>query len=115
MRIIERTCLIAGLISCMAFAAPEKGLSPGPPGGFIDDDYRVPLLWLKEPGNYGAGEYGRRLQHGGRDRYYQFYVPKGYKKGTPSPVVLVLHGGGGNPNGVRFESGMNSVADKENF
>jgi polyhydroxybutyrate depolymerase len=94
----------------------EQGKSPGPPGGVLDADYRVDLLWINEPGEYGPGDYGRWLgKSQGRDRFYIFHVPKGYKKGTAMPVVMVLHGGGGNPGVARFQSGMSDVADRENF
>jgi polyhydroxybutyrate depolymerase len=114
--------LFAWLVACSqaGLAGPggtknEKGMSPGPPGGVFDDDYRVELTWIKEPGDYGPGEYGRWLKAQGRDRFYQFHVPRGYVKGTPIPVVMVFHGGGGNPNVVRFQSGMSDVADRETF
>ena len=51
-------------------------------------DYRVPLLWIGQPGQYGPGEYGRRLNFGGRARYYEMHVPPQYQPGQPTPVVI---------------------------
>jgi polyhydroxybutyrate depolymerase len=92
-----------------------EGLSPGPPGSLLDNDYRVPLTWIDGDGEYGAGDYGRRMEVGDRKRYYEMHVPKNYRKGKPLPVVLVLHGGGGFAAFMRYQTGMDEVADKENF
>ena len=103
-----------------ANAAPvkmEKGISPGPGGALIGVDFRVPLFWLLEPGD-GAippGDYGRHLMFQDRKRFYELHVPPDYKPGKPLPVVIVLHGGGGNPANVRWQSGMSDVADRGNF
>ena len=48
-------------------------------------------------------------------RTHWIYVPKSYTGKKAVPVVLVYHGGGGNPKGtVRF-TGMNAKADKAGF
>jgi polyhydroxybutyrate depolymerase len=108
---------VAALWTC--FAQPhgnQEGMSPGPSGVVLGErDYRVPLLWLNVPGKYGPGEYGRRLSFGGRSRYYEMHVPPQYTPKQPAPLVLVLHGGGGNPAVVRYESRMNEVSDQHGF
>jgi polyhydroxybutyrate depolymerase len=109
-----------GLTSCFArqpgrSGRNERGMSPGPPGGLIDRDYRIPLLWINEPGQYGPGEYGRWLEFGGRERYYLVHVPPQYKQGVPTPVVLALHGGGGNPDVIRFETGLDNTSNLNGF
>ncbi|WP_291091290.1 PHB depolymerase family esterase [Hydrogenophaga sp.] len=43
-----------------------------------------------------AGEHRFTLQHGGLSREYLVHVPARYRAGTPMPLVLSFHGGGGN-------------------
>lgn len=115
--------LLIGLMSffsCLAAAfAPkgnEQGSSPGPSGAVIGErNYRIQLTWIREAGQYGPGEYGRQLRPGGRSRYYQVHVPRGYQPGRPTPVVLVLHGGGGNPDIVRYNTRMDETSDQHGF
>src|SRR5258708_476161 len=52
---------------------------------------------------------------GGRTRSYLFHVPSGYDPAKPIPLVLVLHGGGGNARGAVRMSRMDAKADKEYF
>ena len=72
-----------------------------------------------EEGRGGAldtpGDHERRLKFGGRERYYELHVPPGYRKGTPAPVVLVFHGGGGHPAVMRQQTRLDAVADKNDF
>ncbi|MBX3619037.1 MAG: prolyl oligopeptidase family serine peptidase [Rhizobacter sp.] len=44
----------------------------------------------------GPGDYAFTLQHGGKTRLYRVHVPPGFSPSRPMPVVLSLHGGGGN-------------------
>ena len=93
-------------------------LSPGPSttDNAGDPDFRVQVMPLSTPCLYGSGEYLRDLgTMAGRDRYYEIHVPPGYVPGTPTPVVMVLHGGGSNPDIVRFESQMDPVSDANGF
>lgn len=58
------------------------------------------------------------LAHGGRDRRYHLHVPP--QAATPAgaaglPLVVVLHGGGGNGEQVREQTGFAEVADREGF
>jgi polyhydroxybutyrate depolymerase len=84
-------------------------------------DARVPVQWIDAHSKrtssftYGPGEYGRKLKHAGKDRFYEIHVPSSYDKSKPTPVVLVFHGGAGYPSAVRYQSGMDSVSDKNGF
>ncbi len=42
-----------------------------------------------------AGAYAYRLDHDGMKRKYLVHVPRSYRAGAATPVVLALHGGGG--------------------
>lgn len=79
-------------------------------------NYDVPLTWLSEkPKSISAGDYGRRITCNGEERSYLIHVPKTYNSSKATPVVLVFHGGGGNPNQQRYDSKMDKVAEKHNF
>lgn len=64
---------------------------------------------------YGAGDYHRTLKGNFRTRYYEIHVPPSYNKEKPAAVVMVFHGGGGDPGSVRYESDMDSISDKNGF
>ena len=49
------------------------------------------------------------------NRNYIVRVPKGYKEGTPTPVVLALHGLTGEMNSFSDNTKIEDVADKEGF
>lgn len=58
------------------------------------------------------------LAHGGRDRRYLLHVPP--QAASPAgavglPLVLVLHGGGGNGEQARDQTGLAALADREGF
>ena len=63
----------------------------------------------------GPGNYTRQIDSGGITRYYDIHVPASYSRDKPTPVVLNLHGGSGNPKQQRRDSGMDAVADKNGF
>ncbi len=85
------------------------------PAGQDDAPGQVRLRWIRKARWYGPGDYGRRIIHGGRLRFYELHVPPNYRRRQPTPVILVFHGGGGHPGAVRYESGMDRVADQEGF
>lgn len=57
------------------------------------------------------------IRWGGLERTYRIYVPPSHNITKPMPLVIVLHGGGG--NGERMErlslGGFNTLSDKEGF
>lgn len=65
------------------------------------------------PARLGPGDHEVGLRHGGLDRYYLVRVPAGGD--GPRPLVLMLHGGGGNPEGMKAGYGMDRVAEREGF
>ncbi|MGH8551131.1 MAG: alpha/beta hydrolase family esterase [Methylococcales bacterium] len=98
----------------------QSEMSPGPSGGFLDRDYRLPIVWLESRGQYSdPGDYARLLTFGGRKRFYEVHIPPQYRvnkgKDNQYPLVLALHGGGGNPGVIRYETRMNDVSDRTGF
>lgn len=69
-------------------------------------------LYLQTP---VKADYKNTIVYQNQSRWYEVHLPTGYNARVDSPVVLVLHGGGFNPNEIRYDSGMNDVADKNNF
>jgi polyhydroxybutyrate depolymerase len=55
------------------------------------------------------------LEHDGLARVYDLYVPGGLEPDRPAPLLVNLHGGGGNPAQQRRDSGMDAVADAYGF
>jgi len=62
-----------------------------------------------------AGDSTVTLQSGGRARSYIRHVPSGLAAGTAVPVVIDLHGAGGNGKQQQGLSGFSALADKEKF
>ena len=70
-----------------------------------------------EKGPVASGSYRMHLQFGGYPRSFIVYIPKGYvpMDQKPLPLVVMLHGGGGDGAGIERQSGWNPLADKEKF
>ncbi len=63
----------------------------------------------------GPGDYHRKIRFNWKKRFYKIHVPPQYNKSTPTSVVVVCHGGGGNPDSARHASNMDETADREGF
>ncbi len=59
------------------------------------------------------GDHSFTLQHGGRERSYIVHVPAGLS--APAPLVVMLHGGGGNASQQKRYSRMDALAEREHF
>lgn len=55
------------------------------------------------------------LEHGGRERRFLMQVPPGADRQLGLPLVLVLHGGGGNAEHARDTTGFAELAAREGF
>jgi polyhydroxybutyrate depolymerase len=62
-----------------------------------------------------AGEHTRTIAVGDLQRRYRVHVPKNYDAANPTPVVMVFHGGGGNPESMVRLTGMNAKSDEGGF
>lgn len=61
------------------------------------------------------GDYKREIKIGGVKRAYQLHIPKNYDGRRAVPLVLIFHGGGGNPWGMRYQADFDPIADREGF
>lgn len=93
--------LVGALIACgVSFLAPPSAAQDGPV-----------RQWLKQRQQQKAapdastdvatpitrpGDYRFTIQHGGQTRMYRVHVPTGYDPATPAPLLVAMHGGGGN-------------------
>jgi polyhydroxybutyrate depolymerase len=57
----------------------------------------------------------RSIKVGTLDRRSLVYIPRGYDASRPTPVVVVFHGGGGNPETMVNFCGLNDKADEAGF
>ena len=65
-------------------------------------------------GTLAPGNYRFELQSGGRSRSYLVHVPPQAASAT-LPVVVSLHGGGGNAEQHRRSTGMDAAADRDGY
>ncbi len=66
-------------------------------------------------GTAKPGDYKQFLMSDGRARSYVVHVPPAPAAGKPLPLVIVLHGGGGNADNAIRMTGFSEKADKEGF
>lgn len=57
----------------------------------------------------------QEIIHDGRTRTYLLHVPSSYDGVTPMPLVIALHGGGGNSENMQEKTGFDQLADEEGF
>jgi polyhydroxybutyrate depolymerase len=62
-----------------------------------------------------AGVSEERLTSGGRERAYRLFVPPSYDGRTALPLVLDMHGSGGNSGGQAATSRFEELAAREGF
>ena len=51
----------------------------------------------------------------GRTRFYNIHIPDGYNGITPVPLVIALHGGGGNARSMEEKTGFSNLSDEKGF
>ena len=55
------------------------------------------------------------MVYDGRTRTYIIHIPSFYNDSTPFPLVIALHGGGGNSKSMMDKTGFNDLADEKGF
>jgi poly(hydroxyalkanoate) depolymerase family esterase len=74
------------------------------------------LSFLAFPTLANAGKWiGGTVTIASGSRNYQLWVPSGYDRNKPAPLVMMLHGCMQNPETFAASSGMNEIAEKNNF
>lgn len=63
---------------------------------------------------FGPNDHEYHIEHNGSRRTYVVHLPPSYNKNTATPVVLYLHGGGGDKRAA-FIDGLDKYADKYGF
>ncbi len=63
----------------------------------------------------GPGSHTLAIAVNGLERTYIVHVPATYRPQTPSPLVIMLHGGGGTARAAMWETEWAAKADKEGF
>lgn len=63
----------------------------------------------------GPGRHALRLTVDGVERTYVVHVPPSYDSTAPSPLVVMLHGGGDTASAAMFETGWTDKADTAGF
>lgn len=73
--------------------------------------------WGSEATRSGVGgDFTKTVTVAGVVRTYLLHVPAAYRSAEPSPVVLLLHGGGGRAAGIeRSTGGFSALADRHGF
>ena len=75
-------------------------------GLFVRAQQKEKLTESPSPGNKNidrkltAGDHTRTVLVGKLVRCYRIYIPKGYDASKATPVIVVHHRGGGNPEGM---------------
>jgi hypothetical protein len=62
-----------------------------------------------------TGDHEYWMDVGGTRRRYLLHVPPTYQAGTPMPLVIAMHGGGGNAENTVATFQLNPVADQHGF
>lgn len=71
-------------------------------------------IFLSSAASFAQGK-EHNFERDGYDRRFVVYTPPLYTGKQKMPVVMVLHGGGGNLEGTMDQVGMNETADKYGF
>ncbi len=87
--------LLAVFLACFFFLKPHDSFSEGK--------------------HAETGSYTLAITVDGLERTYIVHVPATYRPQAPSPVVIMLHGGGGTGIAAKRETGWAEKADKEGF
>ena len=99
------------LLGCQKAASPQMPTRPegAPQQNTTSQEDALPQA------AFSPGDYQFEINVDGLERTYVIYIPKGYNAKKPSPVVIVLHGGGGTGRGTMDMTKMPAKADEAGF
>jgi len=60
-------------------------------------------------------DYSSSILSGGLQRTYTVHIASSYDRAKPTPLLIVLHGGGGTGQGMNKLTNFNAIANRENF
>ncbi|MFH1210847.1 MAG: PHB depolymerase family esterase [archaeon] len=63
---------------------------------------------------FGPNDLDFSTVHGGFTRYYKVHIPTGYNESTKTPVVIYVHGGGGDVRAA-YMDGLDKMSDRQGF
>ena len=101
------------LISSIAIVASFATLALAQPSGQVAERFKQ--LDRNGDGKLGPGDHTRTITVGNLQRRYRVHVPKKYAADHPAPVIVVFHGGGGNPESMVRLTGMNAKSEEAGF
>jgi polyhydroxybutyrate depolymerase len=104
--------IFAGMLQAFATKAIAQTTASSGAGS---PDTRFKQLDKNGDGKLTAGDHTRTLRVGELERRYRVYIPKKYDASKATPVIVVFHGGGGNPESMIRLTGMNAKADEAGF
>ncbi len=68
-----------------------------------------------DPGRPDEHSVAGSIEHGGIPRTFLLHVPPSSAKGSPAPLVLAFHGGGGNARGMEALTGWSALSYRRGF
>lgn len=102
--IILSRCVASGLFMLAALLACLLGVS--------SSSSAQPAQRLAD---WQPGDYTQTLYFDGLTRTYLLHLPAAYTTSQELPLVIVLHGGGGNADNISNTTGMSGEADRRSF
>lgn len=95
---MRRLVMVAGLVAAVASCTATPATPTSPSGS------------MSKP---ASGDQELAVTVDGGSRSFVVHVPEAVR--SPTPVVIVLHGGGGNARNAMEQSGMSAAADRNGF
>jgi polyhydroxybutyrate depolymerase len=83
--------------------------------GAAEEPVAAPASAAPSPVQPGPGTHQLSLDSGGQRRTFLLHAPPGYQPGQRLPLVVALHFFPGDGTGMQQLTGLDALADKENF